>query len=313
MYVDPAGRLTFGSVVAAPWLFDVYLRQDSAALAPTTLKGGQRGFAIRPEPPETDVDEAVFAQATMDPDDVVLSRGGQRMAIVLTDDCELATLAGERSDSWGTRGRILLGGVRKATPEQIEAQQQRPLDLSRHPLPPDESRGFEGGLIDFNRVFSVHTSALVGDKARSYTIVVKLDRDAQGELAARWGGYALREGPLAGELAARKLSQLLSAAGDPDRLRTLMSSYDWGDAPIQDAVRRMQAVLDGAWFIGGPLLDDIDSASEVELGGDLEQTTVTRGIVVGDIVRALTEIRDAADGAIAGLLPYAEPTRSDVA
>jgi hypothetical protein len=308
MYLDPDGRLSFGAVIAAPWLFDIYLRQDSAALFRIALKGGKPGFGVRPEPPETETDEAVFAQATMDAEDVVLSAGGKRMAIVLTDDCELATLAGERSDSWGTRGRILLAGLRKASRDQIEAQQQRGLDLSRHPLPPDETRDFEGGLVDLNRIFSVHSSALVGDKARSHSIVVKLDRDAQGHLAARWGGYALREGPLAGELAARRLSQLLTAAGDPDRLRALTSAHDWGEPAIEAIVRRIHAVLDGAWFIGGPLLDDIDSVVEAELGEGAADVAATRRAVIEDIVQALKEIRDAADSAITGLSGGAEMT-----
>src|SRR5690242_9209950 len=129
MYVAARGRLAFGSVIAAPWLFDIYLREDSAALAKRTLRGGQIAYVARPEAPEGDTDFSVFAQATMDADDVVLAQGGRRMAIVLTDDCELASLAGERSEGGSPRGRILLAGVRKSNSEEIAEIRARSANL----------------------------------------------------------------------------------------------------------------------------------------------------------------------------------------
>lgn len=293
MYLDPDGRSSFGDVIEAEWLFDAYVRNDSAALFRTTIAGGKVGFGIRGESPG-DKEGRVFVQATMEPDDVVLTMGAKRMAIVLTDDCELATLAGERESGFGARGRILLASLRKATVAEIDDRiKNNPDEVGIHPLLPDEERGFPGGLVDFNRVFAVQTKSLVGEEARKlFATIVKLDREEQLELAKRWAGHSVRQGPIAAKNALRKFSQLLTADGDAATLAALRQNRDAGAAVHVEIARHVWRTLDEAWFLGGPVLDDIDSAVENLDGPDLMRATV---------IESLQNIRRSADSALAAL------------
>lgn len=293
MYLDPDSRLSFGDVIEAAWLFDAYVRNDSAALFKTTIAAGKVAFAIRGESP-VDKEDRVFVQATMDPDDVVLTIGAKRMAIVLTDDCELATLAGEREGGFGARGRILLASLRKATLAEIDDRiRHNPDEVGIHPLLPDGERGFPGGLVDFNRVFAVQTKSLVGEEARKlFATIVKLDREDQLELAKRWAGHSVRQGPIAAKHALRKFSQLLTADGDAATLATLRQNRDAGDAVHVEIARHVWRTLDEAWFLGGPVLDDIDSAVEHLDGPDLMRAIV---------IESLQNIRRAAESALTAL------------
>jgi hypothetical protein len=263
MYAKPGARLAFGDVIEAPWLFDVYVRSDSRALTPVHIKGGKPGFAIKEES-STAAEDRVFAQATMDPADVVLTNGAQRMAIVLTDDCELATLAGTRApegSGWQPRGRIVLASLRAASEDQITAQVAKRDDLGLHGLPPGE--GFRGGIVDLNRLFSVQTKSLVGQGASPLCgTVISLDEKARLELANRLAGHLLRHGPHSARIGARKLSQLWTAGGDRDVLKRLGNDREWGDADKAQASKSVEAVLLVAWALGGLILDKVDSAAE---------------------------------------------------
>lgn len=262
MYRTPTGRLSFGDILEADWLFDIYLRTDSRALYPTTLRQGKPGFGVRDEPTISNED-IVVAQATMEPDDVVLTHGLKRMAIVLTDDCELASLAGERGaggGSWGPRNRVLLASLRAETPERIATLMEKTEELSLHPLL--ATTDFPGGVVDFNRAFSVGATSLFKGGDKAYGIVASLDRDGQLALADRWAGHALRRGPTPAKVGARKLAQLWTADGDVDRLRRLAKERSWGDRDKGIAAAALEAILQEAWTLGGPILDDIDAAAE---------------------------------------------------
>jgi len=299
MYTPTSGRLAFGSVITARWLFDIYVRQDSAALSKTTFAGGHDALVIRREAPHAD-DFMVATAATMDETDLALAHGGQRLALVLTDDCELASLAGERADRPTPRGRILMAGIRSARDEELKVARTRTANLRNFVLEPDEATGFEGCIADFTRLYSVHAQALFGANAAAYTIHAQLDRDAQLDLANRFGGFALRHGPLAASIGARKLSQLLTANGDPEVLKALRAPdpQPWGDADVEASCRALLSVIEEAWFIDGALLDDVDTVAERALLGQSGQVPVAE---VEAIVAALTKLRDGADAAIAGL------------
>jgi hypothetical protein len=284
-------RLAFGDIVAAEWLFDIYLRTDSRALARHNFRDGKTGFIIRPEPTRQG-DDAILAQATMDPSDAVFGYGSRRAAIVLTDDCELATLAGERRDGgWGPRGRLLLGSIRPATAEELAHQKERRLDLGRHPLDPDTGSGFEGGIVDFNRVFSVQAKAMAEQRDR-YDRIVGLDRDGQIQLAMRWAAHATRHGPLVAEASVLKLAQLLSADGDQERLDALRAAGEPGEDDAAKIATATLATLTAAWWLEGPWLDDVDQAVE---DGDRAAPHRQR------LVDSMTTIRSAADRTLAAL------------
>lgn len=288
---SPDERLAFGDIVAADWLFDIYLRTDSQALVRHDFRDGKTGFIIRPEPSRQG-DDPILAQATMDPSDVVFGHGTRRAAIVLTDDCELATLVGERDDSgWGPRGRLLLASIRNATPEQIGRQKERRLDLGLHPLDADEASKFDGGVVDFNRAFSVQAKAMVEHRDR-YERIVGLDRDGQIDLAARWAAHATRHGPLVAEASTLKLAQLLSADGDAERLAALRAAGNPGEASAERAATATLATLQAAWWLEGPYLDDVDRA--VEIGEE-------PGPHRRRVIESLATIRSASDAALTAL------------
>ncbi|MBA3877450.1 MAG: hypothetical protein C0498_11070 [Anaerolinea sp.] len=274
MYRDPADRLSFGDVVEAPWLFDVYVRHDSAALSQINLKQGRIGYEKRTEPPRT-TDYNVSAQATMDPNDVVLTTGTNRLAIVLTDDCELATLAGERTEegaSWGPRGRIMLAALRASDEDAVRVQRGEAEDagsgrrkdppLGFYGLPADGERQMPPALVDFNRLFCVQTKSLIGDEAGTpHRVVVALDEEEQEKLARAFAAHLLRVGPVAARNAVRKLSQLWTAGGDAERLRALRAGSEWGDEDKGNAAAAIARVLEEAWVLGVPIFNLIDDAA----------------------------------------------------
>lgn len=274
MYRDPTDRLSFGDVVEAPWLFDVYVRHDSAALSQINLKQGRIGYEKRTEPPRT-TDYNVSAQATMDPNDVVLTTGTNRLAIVLTDDCELATLAGERTEegaSWGPRGRIMLAALRASDDDAVRVQRGEAEDagsgrrkdppLGFYGLPAYGERQMPPALVDFNRLFCVQTKSLIGDEGGTpHRVVVALDEEEQEKLARAFAAHLLRVGPVAARNAVKKLSQLWTAGGDAERLRALRAGSEWGDEDKGNAAAAIARVLEEAWVLGVPIFNLIDDAA----------------------------------------------------
>lgn len=274
MYRDSVGRLSFGDVIEAPWLFDVYVRHDSAALSQINLKQGKVGYEKRTEAPRT-TDYNVSAQATMDPTDVVLTTGTNRLAIVLTDDCELATLAGERTEegaSWGPRGRIVLAALRASDDDAVRIQRGELNDpdggrrkdppLGFFGLPADAARQIPPALVDFNRLFCVQTKSLIGnDAVTPHRVIAALDDVEQEKLARAFAAHLLRVGPVAARMAVKKLSQLWTAAGDAERLRALRAGSEWGDQDKGNAAAAIARVLEEAWVLGVPIFNLIDDAS----------------------------------------------------
>ena len=298
MYTAPGEQLSFGDIYEADWLFDVYVRTDSAAMFRRSVQGLKdpvwvvRGSATRQE------NEPIRVEATMQPDDVVLTVGTLRMGVVLTDDCEIASLSGARPDGWDPRGRILMAGIRSD-----DGKVRDDLELGIHPLPPDQQSAFPGGLVDFNRLYEVQTKSLVAPPDDHLRKVASLTPDAKYQLGERLGGHLLRQGPMAAEVGARKLSRLLTAGDDAARLHALGAGdpEDWGSSQEEARVAGIVTVLSEAWFLGRlfDLVDDLAErtiASEL-LSGEADRRELRRKFAVSlrSIAKAATEAAEALD------------------
>ena len=289
MYRTPAlgERLGFGDVLEADWLFDLYLRHDAVALEPRDKGGGivyvPRAVAPRRErEPGKDViaSHAEFA-------DSALGFGNPRRAIILTDDCEMESLQGRHAGS-RPRGRIVLAAVRLVTAAEIE--DVRPGNFGLFALPPDVTVGFDGGVVEFQRAFSVSLPSLIGD-ARPRRLVA-LDAETQGQLAMRWCAHATRHGPLVAQDGAGKLAGIMSAAGHDDVLLDIRERRREPEGRYLAAAEELVATLAQAWAIEGRVLDQISDAWE---RGDSNDTS--RAIMLEQLER----LRDLADSTIAGL------------
>lgn len=291
MYVDPGAHLAFGDIFEADWLFDVYVRADSAAMFRKSVQGQKDPVWMVRGTPTRQENEPIKVEATMDPDDVVLTVGTLRMGIVLTDDCEIASLAGAREDGWEPRGRILLAAIRKN-----DGRARDDLELGIHTLPPDEVRGFPGGLVDFNRLYEVQTKSLVDPpEGRLPRKVASLTSDAGYELGERVAGHLLRQGPMAAELGARKLARLLTAGDNREQLRAFGAGdpEDWGSTEAEAKVASVVSVLAEAWFLGR-LYDLVDDLAEQTLAGEVTDGEAARRELCRRFAISLRAIADAA-------------------
>jgi hypothetical protein len=292
VYLAPGAELAFGDIFQAEWLFDVYVRADSKAL----YKSSTRGFSPNVVPwiergtPTGNENEPVKVAATMEADDVVLTFGTLRMGIVVTDDCELETLAGRDGREPG--GRALMAGLRRDDGRPIDD-----LDLGLHRLPAHDD--FPGALVDFDRLYAVQTKSLVRvDAERPVRKVLSLDSDAKDELAQRFAGHLVRQGPVAGEGAARKLSRLLTARDDVAAYRALASdAANWGHPTYAEATETVADVIEEAWFLGR-LSDEVDDLAERTISGSLGDGDGKRREVCRKVAVSLEELAKlAADSA----------------
>ena len=291
MYVDPGAHLAFGDIFEADWLFDVYVRADSAAMFRKSVQGQKDPVWMVRGTPTRQENERIKVEATMDPDDVVLTVGTLRMGIVLTDDCEIANLAGERKDGWEPRGRILLAAIRKD-----DGRARDDLELGIQTLPQREGGGFPGGLVDFNRLYEVQTKSLITPyEGRVPQKIASLSTDAKYELGERLAGHLIRQGPMAAELGARKLARLLTAGDDSERLRALGAGEpgDWGSVEAEETVASVVKVLAEAWFLGR-LYDLVDDLAEQTLSGDVAHAEAARRELCRKFAVSLRAIVDAA-------------------
>lgn len=294
MYLEPTGdRLSFGDVIEAAWLYDIYLRPDSVSLE-VEIRDGRivnltpRKVAPRsePQPPR----DAVAVNADFH-QDWALAFGAQRGAIVLTDDCELETLYGrviEGEAPRKPRGRIMFAAVKKATGAEIAAVNDGNTSMFALPAQDDDPK-FSGGIVDLGRTFTVNTKSLID--APRYQTLVSLDVDARVSLSQRWDAYAARHGPLIAAQMSFTFAQLLDADGRPERVTELRK----GASPrsdLLDVADGVAAALTSAWTLEGPIGDRMLAAWEAGHPS---------GTLSAEAVAALESIRSGADAALAGL------------
>lgn len=328
MYQDPGNRLSFGDVIAAPWLFDVVVSDETASVNAAPGKEGATIYTTRPAPPrdkrgqpledkpvlaEATTDEQVYAvlgaQADVAASGNAITPGTLRLAVVLTDDCELATLAGDRTESgksWGARGRILVAGLRKAEDNDfacpgedaaIPPGQHLPA-LGTFYLPADAGRDFPASKIDFNWLFAVRTKSLIGpDAPGDHKVVLSLGELERLHLARHFAGHMLRQGPAFTRNAVKKLAQLWSADGNAERLSDLRRTDDWGESAKVDAALALRKMLSETWQLGGPFLDLVDEEVEKAASPDKSIELITESLrSIEGYARQALEAFEAAQG-----------------
>lgn len=291
MYRTPApdDRLGFGDVIEAPWLFDLYLREDAGALVPQTINGRQALVKL-PEPPEADREgrkDGVLAAS--DYRDFAFGHGNSRRAIILTDDCEMESLQGRGRGA--TRGRVAMAAIRDAT--DAEARAVPSLKYGLFGLPAHE--GFPPGIVVLEAAFAVHITALANDQGtRTYSRLISLDADGQRELSERWCAHATRHGPLVARREAEKFASLLMANGDGEIASRLEDPQDElvPNPEYQAAAAAIVATAKAVWRLEGSVLDEIADAWAERQPPDAFRTMV---------VESLQTVRRAADRGLASL------------
>lgn len=256
MYVVRAetDRLNFGDVISAPWLFDLYLRHDAVALKAEDRGKGRTWLEnMAPQPERQPGKDGVLSHA-----DEALGFGNPRWAIILTDDCEMETLQERRT----TSGRIMLAGIRPATPAEIAVAQTRGT-YRRFPLPPDGAAGFAGGIVELQRIYSVFLPSLKTEPA-VHERAVGLDPEAQGHLSQYLCAHATRHGPLVAAQESAKLAMLLTADGDPTVVADFKEegSTREPNADHKAVAEALTRGLSAAWILEGRILDEVSDAWE---------------------------------------------------
>lgn len=284
----PDERFGFGDVLEADWLFDLYLRHDAIALEPRP-KGGSVVYVPRVTVPRRGREpgkDVIASHAEFG--DAALGFGSPRRAIILTDDCEMESLQG-RHERGRPRGRVVLAAVRPAPAAEIG--DVRPGNFGLFALPPYEGLGFDGGIVELQRAFSVYLPSLLGSETRP-TRLVALDAEGQGQLAIRWCAHATRHGPMVAQDGASKLAGIMSASGRGDVLADIKERRREPREEHLASAERLSATLSQAWAIEGRVLDQVSDAWE---RGDLSDGSRTV------VVEQLQLLRDLADATIAGL------------
>jgi hypothetical protein len=123
---------------------------------------------------------------------------------------------------------------------------------------------FEGGVIEFFRLFAVSGKSLVDSHGR----MLSLTEPERAALEQRWAAYATRRGPIAAELNATKLAHVLHAGDDTAEWKKLTEGSAVPNAPAIDAGARLATALAQAWRVEGEILGKFADAHEKQKSGD---------------------------------------------
>jgi hypothetical protein len=219
--------LSFGDIFEAGFLFDAYLRGDVISLGKDKAHPS-RGVG--------DVYSGLFHRKP--DDDYLLSHGRQCAGIVLSDSCTIDKNVGISRPA-KVHGRMMLAAVAVASPDQIRAEADKNR-YSRLALP--EHPDYPGGIVDFEKVFSLDLRDAIENKERR---VVRLSDRLASELVVRWTAHMARRGPWA---AAVKTTAAI------DRFANLGTTFD----NEQAVVLAVSGLVDAVWEFQGAHLDGVE-------------------------------------------------------
>jgi hypothetical protein len=257
---DPSeDALQFGDVLSAAWLFDTVVNDDAVGLTETNLRRGALGYVPLP----------AGAARTGDKD-FVLTHGQPCRAVLLADDCEIETCLVRK----GGRGRLLFAVLSPWPTDPAEAARASALmSFRRHPLEP--KAGFDGGVVELNRLFAVNGRALT-DLGAEHRIA-RLGASVRARLEQRWAAFATRRGPLAARDNATKLAHLLDAGDDAERMDALAA----GGAPADQTIEVAKSVtlaFSQAWKAEGEVMQGIADAHEARRAGRAEVSELEQAL-----------------------------------
>jgi hypothetical protein len=296
-YADPQADVAFGDIFEAPFLRDIFARDDTTLMGggplPPTLapKVGswmntqlEQGTIELYSPSFTPKPADRFALANA----AFLVDEQSHRAILISDSCLTATALAQARQKRSVGGRLLFAplGVtdEKKWQDLVETE-----DFERFPLPPDE-RLPAWTVAELGNCFMVDARDV---KKHTAARIVSLGTKLAEELEVHWNAYATRRGPHAYSRNTFKLASLLSGGGQPGK----------DEERVADAIAY---VLDCAWALEGSDLEDVSEAEEsVRLAsGDAAMLTPS---LVERLVERLSELVQLARTAADGLEPYGEP------
>lgn len=288
---EPEERVLFGDVFAAPWLLDLFVRDDTALIGGGELPenlvpklGNWMGVQLPAEAvglyspafPPKEKDRYALAHASFLPDAEV------HHALLVSDSCLTATSLVQRRVKRSVSGRLLFAPVRSVPQEEWDRLQAE-ADYGRFPLPPSETLP-PRAVAELRQCFMVDA---VHVKAHADARILGCEAELAEGLEAQWNAYAARRGPVAYERNALKLAYLLAGGKQPTA----------SDEVVTDTIAE---VLDCAWVLEGADLEDVSEAEEAVRLGDARAEDFTHELLDGLIAR-LRELSELAARSAAAL------------
>jgi hypothetical protein len=296
-YVDPLPDVAFGDIFEAPFLQDIFARDDTTLMGggplPPTLApkvGGWMNTKLEqgtidlysPSFTPKSADRFALAHASFLPD------AQAHQAILVSDSCLTSTALAQGRRKRSVGGRLLFAPL-SVTSEEKWQDLVATEDFERFPLPPDE-RLPTGSVAELGNCFMVDARDV---KKHTGARIAGLNKQLAEEFEVHWNAYATRRGPRAYTRNTFKLASLLSGSGQPR-------------AREERVANAITDVLDYAWALEGADLGDASEAEEsVRLdGGD---ATILTPPLAERLVDRLRELAQLANAAADGLAPYAKP------
>jgi hypothetical protein len=251
-YTRPVGEIQFGDIFEADYLFDIFIRGDSAEIpgyqVPAHLAEAMgRKMVGRPLPAQPfDIHSPAFPPRTGQ--DFVRAHGAKRRAVILSDNCAIATAFGYDDREHAKKaGRLLFAPIADATDKEIQALLKQ-AGYGRFPL---EAAGFfPGGVVELRRAFMVDLRAIKPEQR-----VARPDKGLAELLEVRWSAYSARRGPDVFNTNAHKLKSLLSRPSEPG-------------VDEEEAAARVAEVLSLAWRLEGGALEEAAAAWDKDRDGN---------------------------------------------
>lgn len=260
MFINPRPDVLFGDVFEADYLFDVHLEGDAVRLAEgafpprAPLSGSfyaEPGDKLGPNGDFVRAHGRTGREHAGRENQGTLAEPGR--AILLSDDCYIPTVYGNRGDRRSGNGRLLFAIITEADGEDVVATVGS--NFARFALPAD-------GPITASGIAELKNSFLVRarDVEPSHRIA-SLDEDGRSALEKRWNAFVCRRGPEASQANASKLGQLLTGPNAPTVEQTA-------------AVELLWQTLDINWDFEGRTMRSVSDALEAAEGPEPSLTRV---------------------------------------
>jgi len=245
IYRAPFEKIRFGDIFEAPHLFDIFLRADGVALGTAPLPARYAEKFSQAVGVEFSGEVTLYSPELAKPDgaDFLLVHGRPQRAVLVSDNCTIATIFGYDREKPRPNNRLLFAAILDKPNEIDKIATSRP--FNRFAL--EKAPFFSGGIIDFRHLFVVHARAVDAAQRRAALVDEIVD-----DLEARLSAYAVRRGP---DVVDR----------NADKLITLLRAASINEADAKEAGARVAKALNLAWHVEGGVLGDAAEAADDEL------------------------------------------------
>jgi len=273
---EPALRqeLSFGDICEADFLYDVHVREDARAMG---VEFASAKFATKRWNIDEEVPYYIPGIGIKAGQNYVLAHGVHQQAVLLSDDCLIATALG-RDGAGPTNRRLLFAPVVEATEDEVAELAGG--NFGRFPLPAD-AHDADDRIADLRRCFMVDARDVDAALKAGGFQVRSLDDATRDDLAIRWSAYALRRGPFVAEDNLEKFVEYLLITGRVD-----------DEGAVIDAARALADVVAAAWGYEGRGVEGAGTAADD--GRDPQE-------VIDRLVEELEQLRATADAALDAL------------